>query len=172
MSAGPRHVLLPALVLLAALLTPAGADRAFAQVSPGPLAAAHASLDGATQCLQCHNSPGAKAGMDAKCLACHEEVAWMRNAKRGFHSTVAAKACASCHPDHGGRDFALVAWDEGSAVKFDHRRTGFTLQGRHAQIECAQCHKPALQRSPAAALVKKKDRAKSWLGLQDRKSVV
>lgn len=166
MSARPGHALLPALALFGALLKAAAGDCAFAQVSPGPLAAAHASLEGTTQCLQCHNSPGAKTGMDAKCLACHEEVAWMRNARRGFHSTVAAKACASCHPDHGGREFALVAWDEGAAEKFDHRRAGFMLEGKHAQLQCSKCHTPALQKSPAAALVKKKDRTRSWLGLQ------
>jgi hypothetical protein len=104
--------------------------------------------------------------MDDKCLLCHKEVGWMRTAKRGLHAGVAAKNCASCHPDHGGRDFSLVAWDEGSAAKFDHKRAGFTLEGKHAQLECAQCHKPALQKSPAAPLVKKKDRTQSWMGLQ------
>ena len=155
-----------ALSLPGAVPGPVGPGDAFAQVSPGPLAAPHAAFEGTTQCLQCHATRGSKAGMDEKCLACHKEVAWMRAAKRGLHASVSAKECASCHPDHGGSDFALVAWDEGSAAKFDHRRAGFVLEGKHAQLECAQCHKPALQKSPAAALVKKKDRAKSWMGLQ------
>jgi hypothetical protein len=160
-------VLLPFLfALLGALPGLTGPGVARAQVSPGPLAAPHASLEGTSQCLQCHATRGAKAGMDEKCLACHKEVAWMRTAKRGLHASVAAKDCASCHPDHGGRDFALVAWEEGAAEKFDHRRAGFALEGKHARLECAKCHTPALQKSPAAALVKKKDRAKSWLGLQ------
>lgn len=150
----------------AALIAGAWAGSAHAQVSPGPLAAPHAALEGTTQCLQCHGPNGSKTGMDEKCLACHKEIAWMRAAKRGLHPGVANKNCASCHPDHGGRDFALVEWTEGSPAKFDHKRAGFVLQGKHAQLECAQCHKPALQKSPAAALVKKKDRAKSWLGLQ------
>lgn len=144
----------------------AGARPAAAQVSPGPMSAAHASLDGATQCFRCHASGGAKAGMDARCLACHGEIAWMRDRHRGFHAAVAAKPCAGCHPDHGGRAFALVVWDAGSPAKFDHRRAGWALQGRHAALECRACHKPALQKSGAAPLLRKQDHAASWLGLE------
>lgn len=161
-----RALRIPALLLLGALLATGWTGRAQAQVSPGPLAAPHASLEGNSNCLQCHGPRGSKAGMDDKCLACHKEVAWMRNAKRGLHATVTDRNCASCHPDHGGRDFALVAWDEGSAEKFDHKRSGFALEGAHADLACAKCHLPALQKSPATTLIKKKDRAKSWMGLQ------
>ncbi len=158
-----------ACVLAAAALLTGGAWRgeALAQVSPGPLAAPHGSLEGNSQCLQCHATRGQSAGMDERCLACHKEVAWMRTAKRGFHARTGAKDCASCHPDHGGRDFALVEWPGGSPAKFDHAGgAGFALEGAHAKLECAKCHQPALQKSPAAALIRKKDRAKSWLGLQ------
>lgn len=154
------------LLLLGTLALGLGPGRAFAQVSPGPLAAAHADLEGTTNCLKCHGPRGSKAGMDEKCLACHKKVAMMRTGKRGLHATFLDKNCASCHPDHGGRDFALVAWDEGSPEKFDHLRAGFRLEGKHAKLECAKCHTPALQKSPAAALIQKKDRAKSWMGLQ------
>ena len=71
-----------ALSLPGAVPGPVGPGDAFAQVSPGPLAAPHAAFEGTTQCLQCHATRGSKAGMDEKCLACHEEVAWMRAAKR------------------------------------------------------------------------------------------
>jgi hypothetical protein len=160
-----------ALALLVALLATPWRGSAWAQVSPGPLSAAHAGIDAPLKCLECHGQGGAKAGrtdMDARCLACHKEVAWMRTANRGFHVRVANKPCASCHPDHGGRDFQLVVWDEGAAAKFDHRRAGFVLEGKHARLECAACHKPALQKSPAAALIRKKDRTKSWIGLETR----
>ena len=162
----PRHA--PLLVLLLALVSPLLPEHgvARAQVSPGPLAAAHADLDSPLQCLRCHGKGGSQADMDARCLACHKEVAWMRTASRGFHARVTAKNCASCHPDHGGRDFQLVVWDEGAAAKFDHRRAGFVLEGKHAQLACATCHKPALQKSPAAAMIQKKNRAASWIGLE------
>ena len=157
-----------ALVLLCVSLSSALPWRgtAWGQVSPGPLAAAHAGVDGPLQCLRCHGKGGPQTDMDARCLACHKEVAWMRTSNRGFHARVTAKNCATCHPDHGGREFQLVIWNEGTAAKFDHRRAGFTLEGKHAQLECAACHKPALQKSPAAALIQKKNRAASWIGLQ------
>lgn len=156
-------------LVLAAAIAVAGAGAAHAQMSPGPLAAPHASIDGTLQCLQCHGKGGkgdSKAGMDQRCLACHTEIGWMRTANRGTHARETAKNCASCHPDHGGREFNLVVWPEGSPQKIDHRRTGFELKGKHAEIECAKCHTAALQKSPAAKLIRKKNRNTSWLGLE------
>jgi Cytochrome c7 and related cytochrome c len=141
----------------------AGARVAWAQVSPGPLAGPHASLDGATQCFQCHVRGGKPADMDGRCLACHTEVARMKQANRGYHARV-DKNCASCHPDHAGRTFSLIAWDEGSPEKFDHARTGWTLDGAHAKLACRDCHQPKFQRGSLGA-TKKKDKAASWLGL-------
>ena len=154
------------LAALAALLLSLGPAGARAQVSPGPLATAHESLDGATQCLRCHEQGAGKAGMDRRCLDCHAEVRWMRERSRGFHAQVSGQACATCHPDHGGRAFALIAWDGGAPERFDHARAGFTLLGKHASIACRDCHKPALQKSGAVALLQVKDHAKSWFGLE------
>ena len=137
-----------------------------AQVSPGPLAGPHASLDGPTACFRCHEKGTGKRGMDRLCLACHTEVEWMRSRRRGYHARVAGKACASCHPDHGGRDFALVAWDGGSPEKFDHALADYPLLGAHASLACRDCHKPAFQKSGAAPLLRVKDRGRSWLGLE------
>lgn len=154
-------------LLLAPLLALAGlAGVAGAQVSPGPLSTAHAKLDGALQCFQCHAKGGATGAMDQRCLACHTEVAWMRQRARGFHATVAKQPCASCHPDHGGRDFRLVAWDGGTPEKFDHRRAGWALEGKHATVACRDCHEPQNQKSGATALLRKVSHADSWLGLE------
>ena len=155
-----RALLLGLAVLLAA------AAPADAQVSPGPLATPHAALEGATQCFQCHARGGGKAGMDARCLTCHREIDWMRTQRRGTHARVMDRTCASCHPDHGGRGFDLVAWEGGSPERFDHARAGFELAGRHARLACRDCHRPAFQKSAAMALVKVKDRGRSWLGLE------
>lgn len=150
----------------AALAVAAGASLARAQVSPGDLAAPHAALDGTTRCFECHDANPTRDGLDARCLKCHREIAWLRDHHRALHARQAAKACASCHPDHGGRDFAMVAWDSGTAEKFDHRDAGWALAGRHATAKCRDCHKPAYQKSRGAALIRKKDRAASWLGLE------
>jgi len=152
-------VVLPMTCLLAPL-------SARAQVSPGLLAGPHASLEGATACFRCHEKGAGKPGMDRLCLACHTEVGWMRTQRRGYHARVAGKACASCHPDHGGRDFALVAWDGGSPEKFDHTLAGYVLEGAHASRACRDCHQPAFQKSGATPLIRVKDRSHSWLGLE------
>lgn len=44
-------------------------------------------------------------------------------------SHASGTACAACH--------ATSSW---SAVRFDHRRTGFELVGRHAAASCKACH--------------------------------
>jgi hypothetical protein len=135
-----------------------------AQLSPGPLSEAHQSLEGVTQCFQCHES-GAGA-VDAKCLACHTEIGWLVTRGRGLHGRIQSKRCAQCHPDHAGRAFQLVRWDEGAAERFDHQRTGFVLDGRHGKLKCVECHQPRFQKSGGAALIRKRDRAASWLGLE------
>ena len=125
---GARHDLVRAFAL--ALLLAGGPVRA--QVSPGALATVHAELDGGTQCFRCHQKDTGK--VDVRCLDCHTEVAWMRTHNRGLHAAKSAQTCASCHPDHGGRDFALVAWDGGVPEKFDHSQAGFTLLGKHTAL--------------------------------------
>jgi len=152
------------LPLLLALALAAGVARA--QVSPGALAAPHAEFDGATDCFRCHEKGSDKSRMDARCLDCHTEVAWMRTHQRGYHTRVASRTCASCHPDHGGREFALIAWDGGRPERFDHAQAGFALEGRHANIGCRDCHKPAFQKSDVVALLRVKDHSRSWLGLE------
>lgn len=144
----------------AALLAAAAPARA--QVSPGPLAAAHQPWDNLTACFQCHSR---SESMTQRCLACHTEIAWYRSQRRGLHARVAATECAKCHPDHAGRDFAMVHWDEGSPERFRHERTGWALAGAHAKAACRSCHKVENQRAAAVSLIRKKDHAASWLGL-------
>jgi hypothetical protein len=141
------------------------AGGAGAQISPGPLARAHQSLDVTTGCFQCHAKSGGAAAMDARCLSCHTEIQWLRDRKRGFHAGV-REACAKCHPDHAGRDFALIAWDGGSPERFDHRRAGWLLEGKHAGLSCRSCHRAQFQRTGAAGRIRKADRSQSWLGLE------
>jgi hypothetical protein len=133
-----------------------------AQVSPGPLAAAHRPLDKLTQCFQCHTTGGA---MTEKCLACHTEIGWLAERNRGFHAHVRATECAKCHPDHAGVEFRMISWEGGSPDRFDHRRAGYALAGKHATVPCRDCHQPKNQRSAVAGRIRKTDRSASWLGL-------
>lgn len=147
------------------VLLVAGAAPAHAQVSPGPLAKAHRDLDQPLRCFDCHVRGNPPGGMDRRCLACHQEIATLRARNRGYHARVAKQACASCHPDHGGRDFALIAWEDGAAERFDHRRAGYALRGAHARAECRDCHQPKHQRAAVARALKVPAGA-SWLGLE------
>lgn len=157
------HVREVALVALALLL--AGASRAHAQISPGPLSKPHASLEGATNCAQCHGLR--REPMNQMCLACHREVQWMIDQKRGLHAREVGDGsakCATCHPDHAGANFALVAWKEGAPEKFDHNRAGWALEGKHAEAACDKCHTAKFATSPAVALAKRPGGPK-WIGL-------
>ena len=61
--------------------------------------------------------------------------------------------CKSCHKNPHGDSIAKYMSDQGcsnchnvggwKSVSFDHNKSGFALEGRHALIACSQCHKPA-----------------------------
>ncbi|MFI5309895.1 MAG: hypothetical protein ACHQQ3_01570 [Gemmatimonadales bacterium] len=136
------------------------------QISPGPLAKAHRDLEGPTQCSACHGLR--REPMSTLCLGCHRDVQWLIDQRRGLHArevTDGHKECASCHPDHAGVSFALVAWPEGAPSRFDHRRAGWSLDDRHAPVKCERCHAEAFRVSPVVALAKRKS-GTGWLGLE------
>ncbi|HYL22692.1 MAG TPA: cytochrome c3 family protein [Gemmatimonadales bacterium] len=139
--------------------------RGAAQISPGPLARPHQQLEGALQCVKCHGG-GRKEQMTARCLECHKEIAWLVGRGRGLHATVRDQRCASCHPDHAGRDFALVTWEGGDPQHFDHTRAGWPLEGSHRKTACADCHKPAFRVSRAAKLSERRGPDWGWVGLE------
>jgi len=103
--------------------------------------------------------------MTTRCLACHKEIAWLVERGRGFHAGVRDQHCASCHPDHAGRDFAMISWPGGDAQHFDHTRAGWPLEGSHRTTACLDCHKPALRVSQAAKLSERRGPGWGWVGL-------
>jgi hypothetical protein len=130
-------------ILLLTVLSAGGvasrADAQFGQlVSPGPLARAHASLEGAANCEKCH-TPGRKIQAE-RCLACHKPVGERMRLKKGVHRDVTSD-CTPCHGEHAGRDADLRRLNQKT---FDHGRdAAFPLEGKHAEIaaSCAKCHK-------------------------------
>lgn len=102
--------------------------------------------------------------MPRVCLACHREIGWLVERNRGLHARERATPCQSCHPDHAGRDFALVSWKEGAPERFDHQRAGFRLELSHAKAKCEACHAAKYRVSPAAALAPQK--GAHWTGLE------
>ncbi len=132
----------------------------FAQISPGELSKAHASLEGISNCTKCHDV-GNKVTRQ-KCLECHKEIKANIIARKGYHGSaeVRNKDCAGCHSEHHGRDFQLIRFNKKT---FDHSKTGFALKGEHAKQECNACHKPAFIKDPA---IRKK--AGTYLGLSQQ----
>jgi len=138
-----------------------------AQISPGPLSKAHQSLTGTTQCASCHQFGTSTPTF--KCLDCHKEIAGRLSGKHGYHSQIQmrnpnGKDCVRCHLEHNGEDFNLIHW-EPSQKQFDHRLTGYNLEGKHAGVACEKCHMPAYMVPEERALIKMKDLSKSFFGL-------
>lgn len=146
---------LTTLIMVALMLGPvwnARDHQLLGQISPGPLARPHADLEGTLNCTRCH--AGRKEAMNSNCLSCHKDIDWLSQRDQGYHATreVKGQTCASCHPDHAGKDFLLVKWPDGSLEKFDHRRAGWVLQQSHASLKCTECHAQKFRVSPAARL--------------------
>ncbi len=133
------------------------------QISPGPLSHAHRDISGATQCTSCHAV--GRGSADLKCQECHTEIATEISTGRGLHSRFANKQdCAKCHSEHNGEDYSLIHWLP-SLKGFDHNQTGYRLEGKHAGIECSQCHTPAHIQGSVKSTIKMKELAKTFLGL-------
>lgn len=109
-------------------------------LSPGPLAAAHASIDSDDDCGRCHES-GNKV-VARLCFDCHKDLAAEIAAGRGLHGKqYRSQSCADCHVEHVGRDAKLVRWPGGAMDQLDHSKTGYVLAGAHAAVKCLDCHK-------------------------------
>jgi hypothetical protein len=88
-------------------------------------------------CTKCHVL-GNKV-TNVKCLECHTEINEKIKSGSGLHSNIRIKGkeCIACHNEHHGRNFKLIKFDKNS---FNHSETGFTLQGKHTNIKCEECH--------------------------------
>ena len=113
-----------------------------AQVSPGPLSRPHHSLDTPLKCASCHTFGAGREKL--KCMNCHGEILALVRAHESMHGRVVDRAkgdndCARCHSEHNGENFRIFKWDT-SEDEFDHRQTGYVLEGRHARLKCRACH--------------------------------
>ncbi len=152
------------LLLSLFLLLPAAS---WSQISPGALSRAHQSLSGATQCTSCHKLAAGAASF--KCMECHADIAARVAARRGLHASFgpvspSQKECASCHSEHNGENFALIRWNPSPAA-FDHSKTGYLLQGKHAGLACNRCHNPAHISPAERSAISIRDLNRTYLGL-------
>jgi hypothetical protein len=81
------------------------------------------------------------AHQQARCAGCHEDRAKPPTScdgcHRGPHQGRHTEPCAECH--------RATAWSD-RAVLEQHRRTRMPLTGRHALVDCADCHKRQAER--------------------------
>lgn len=108
-------------------------------LSPGDLAAEHASID--LECAQCHNSGLVSGGViGLRCERCHDIGASDRLTNPAhvlFGSADALKAdaavdvaCTQCHVDHYGRDWTLTTVDDRECAACHQ----FRVLGRHPEF--------------------------------------
>jgi len=109
----------------------------YGQISPGDLSEPHKELEGMSNCTQCHEL-GEKV-LNSKCLDCHTEIQSLIDKDQGFHasSNVVREDCFKCHSEHHGRNFDMIRFDEDN---FEHDLTGYPLEGKHAVVDCRECH--------------------------------
>ena len=106
--------------------------------STWPLVGVHAR----TKCAACHGEqkkgaePAAYRGIPRECEGCHDDV------HAGQFRPQPAKACKSCHD---ATTFAI-------AKTFDHKTTGYVLDGQHKPLACDKCHAPATLRDGSTAI--------------------
>ncbi len=134
----------------------------FGQLSPGELHRTHAKLEGLENCTQCHVTRGKLSAQ--KCLDCHHLLADRIKEGKGLHATDEYKKCETCHVEHHGREYKLIYWPNGRD-KFDHRKTGFELSGRHADLKCRECHTAHYLSDSLAFKEQGKDLNRTFLGL-------
>lgn len=97
------------------------------------------------------------AHAEQPCMACHgkkDDTGRLPSRYQKF--TGLATACTACHKNVHDRQFekdgvtdclrchAFKNWE---AVKFDHSKTAFKLEGKHATVACAGCHKEIIKNS-------------------------
>lgn len=138
-----------------------------AQISPGPLTAAHKNLEGPENCTKCHVATVGSRSF--RCLDCHREIAVELQQHRGLHTTfpqggALGAACVKCHSDHNGQNFSLVHWNP-TPQGFDHSKTGYVLEGKHAGLGCRSCHNATHISTSMRSMLQSKDLNRTFLGL-------
>ncbi|MCB0717487.1 MAG: cytochrome c3 family protein [Bacteroidetes bacterium] len=144
------------------LFSTAGVSRAQI-ISPGKLTAAHADLEGITNCTNCH-ALGEKGISNVKCLDCHEVIKELVDLGKGYHAANAKQNCASCHKEHFGREFDTIHLD---TLSFRHNDTGYPLIASHQSVACSSCHSAKFITAPSVLKEKKtmEERENTFLGL-------
>jgi len=77
---------------------------------------------GQIACEACHKERPSYMGAPTTCVGCHKDP----------HGGALGKTCESCHDTSAFRP----------APRFEHAKTDFPLDNKHAAVACTSCHKP------------------------------
>jgi len=84
----------------------------------------------AVTCGQCHKDADFHRPVaHARCQDCHQD-----QHKGQFAARAAGSDCAACHNENGFKPSLFT--------RQSHQNSVFPLEGKHAALECAQCHQP------------------------------
>ena len=98
----------------------------------------HADFE--NNCALCHQPLATEQA--SLCQECHTDVRSQLEQKIGTHGRLKkVEQCSACHGEHKGREFDPV---QTALDTFNHNQTPFPLTGKHAQSECADCHKESI----------------------------
>jgi predicted CXXCH cytochrome family protein len=122
-----------------ALIAPALVHAASVEtlLMPGKVSRAHVKQE--ETCANCHDRSN-QTPQRTLCLDCHKDIAADLRDGKGFHGHMPGTGgeCRACHTEHKGREADIVHLDP---AQFDHGLTDFKLEGAHAGLDCAACHK-------------------------------
>ncbi|MFH0908071.1 MAG: DUF6079 family protein [bacterium] len=104
-------------------------------IQPSELSTRHRIGPAAESCTKCHLFTGEIP--DQKCEQCHELVKERRAAHIGYHGSLKGD-CRYCHREHHELSVPLAPLARDT---FDHNEAAFKLVGKHAKIQCDDCHK-------------------------------
>lgn len=117
-------------------------------------------------CLKCHEMHGWKPvtgfdhsktsfalsgkHLDVDCVKCHTRIVDKNDPEVSFLKLTGIKhdGCVDCHKDiHAGKFSQVCAtchntsgWKNVNRSEFDHSKTRYPLQGKHALLACEKCH--------------------------------
>lgn len=100
-----------------------------------------------TKCADCHykaDSNGVKvfrfSSLNSDCINCHSDI------HNNQFSVDGKTNCFSCH-----------AFENWSAVNFDHNNTDFKLDGAHKKLDCSKCHPNVIENGKSFVKFKLED---------------
>lgn len=106
-----------------------------AAIKPDELSTKHKIGETAQSCTKCHSYAGEIT--NEKCEGCHAVIKERRANGKGYHGILKGD-CIQCHKEHLDQAKSIIPLDRKT---FDHRLAAFPKDGKHAALECDECHK-------------------------------